>query len=390
MRAVHFGAGNIGRGFIGALLYQANYHTTFVDVNEAVIHEINEKKQYNVVLAAEESKTVTIQNISGINSVTDPDKVMKAIVEADLITTAVGPNILAIISELIAKGLRERLNQNGKPLNVIACENMVGGSALLKEKVYEHLTEEEQLRFDDVYGFPNAAVDRIVPNQTNEDLLQVSVEPYYEWVVEKPALKGEVPKIEGITYVDHLKPYIERKLFTVNTGHAVPAYIGQQYGYTTIYEAMHDPKIQDIIKGALTESGEALVETYHFDREAHQAYIEKIVGRFRNPYISDDISRVARGPIRKLGPNDRLIRPATLYMEVTNGKEPIYLAKTIASALQYKNDQDEEAVKLQQMIQEQGYNQTLQTISKLGADNPLIPAILRCLSLPGFCRFMSN
>ncbi|MFB4475033.1 mannitol-1-phosphate 5-dehydrogenase, partial [Oceanobacillus caeni] len=125
MLAVHFGAGNIGRGFIGALLYQANYHTTFVDVNETIINEINRKQEYNVVLASEDSETLTVKNISGINSVANPDQVVEAITKADIITTAVGPNILAIISELIAKGLRERAKTNPKELNLIACENMI-------------------------------------------------------------------------------------------------------------------------------------------------------------------------------------------------------------------------------------------------------------------------
>ena len=377
MLAVHFGAGNIGRGFIGALLYQANYHTTFVDVNEDVIKEINEKQQYKVVLSAEQSETLTVKNVSGINSITDPDKVIQAICGADILTTAVGPNILAIIAELIAKGLRERVKTNKKPLNLIACENMVGGSSLLKEKIYDHLTVEEQTVFNDTFGFPNAAVDRIVPNQLNADLLEVSVEPYFEWVVEKPAFKGEVPVIEGVTYVEELGPYIERKLFTVNTGHAVPAYIGRHMGYATIYEAMQDEKIQEIIKGALSESGEALIGMYGFNREEHQAYIDKIIGRFKNPYISDEVTRVARGPLRKLGQNDRLIRPATVYMEVTGGKEPTYLAQTIAAALTYKNEQDEEAVKLQQMITEQGYEKTLKNVSNLDTNHPLIAVVLK-------------
>ncbi len=377
MLAVHFGAGNIGRGFIGLLLTQANYETIFVDVNTEIVDEINKKGKYNVVLAEENSSTVTVSNVSAINSVTNPKKVVEAICKADIVTTAVGPNILTIISELIAKGLSERAKTTKQPLNLIACENMVGGSSLLKEKIYGHISDEEKSLFDALYGFPNAAVDRIVPNQVNKDPLEVSVEPYFEWVVEKPAFKGNPPNIDGITYVQDLEPYIERKLFTVNTGHAVPAYVGNDLGYHTIYDAMHDEKVQEMLKGALAESGEAIIQTYGFDREEHQAYIDKIIGRFMNPYISDEVTRVARGPIRKLGANDRLIRPASLYMEVTYGKEPIYLAKTIATVLKFINEQDEEAVKLQKLIAEQGIKKTLKEVSGLGAEHPLVSVILK-------------
>ncbi|GGB32406.1 mannitol-1-phosphate 5-dehydrogenase [Lentibacillus populi] len=378
MLAVHFGAGNIGRGFIGSLLYQANYHTIFVDVNDEVIQKLNEKQQYNVRLAAETSKTLTVKNVSGINSISNPNKVIQAIVEADIVTTAVGPNILPVISELVAEGLRERLKSSKKPLNIIACENMIGGSSLLKEKVMEHVTKEEFITFDTMFGFPNAAVDRIVPNQSHHDLLEVSVEPYYEWVVEETAIKGEKPSIEGITYVSDLTPYIERKLFTVNTGHTVPAYVGRYLGYTTINDAMNDKTVQEIIRGALTESGEALIQAYQFDREKHQAYVDKIIERFMNPYISDEVTRVGRGPIRKLGPQDRLIRPATMYMDVT-GKAPRYLAKTIAAVLEYHNETDEEAVKLQQMITNKGYEKTVQLVSELDVDHRLIPVVMKQL-----------
>lgn len=376
MQAVHFGAGNIGRGFIGALLYQAGYHTVFVDVNDAVIAEINRQQDYEVILADEQKESLMVENVSGINSVKNPEAVVDAISEADIITTAVGPNILTIISELIAKGLQKRLQSNLQPLNIIACENMVGGSSLLKEKVYAHLDKKEQDLLSNYVGFPDAAVDRIVPNQSNQDLLTVSVEPYFEWVVEEPAIKGEVPDIPGINFVENLKPYIERKLFTVNTGHAVPAFVGHSLGYDTINDAMKNEHIQDMIAGTLGETGEALIRTYGFDQGQHETYIRKIINRFKNPYISDEVTRVARGPIRKLGPNDRLIRPAKLYME-TMGKEPKYLSKLIAAVLKYHHSADEEAVELQKMIAQQGYEKTLQHVSKLDEGDPLIHSVLK-------------
>jgi len=376
MKAVHFGAGNIGRGFIGLLLYQSGYQTTFVDVNQQLIQALNEKKQYNVMLAAEKSEKQTVENVSGINSLEDRDKVIDAIVEADIITTAIGPTVLPLISELLAQGLTTRKKYTGSPLTIIACENMIDGSSFLKEQVFNHIREEEKASFIELYHFPNAAVDRIVPNQVNEDILEVAVEPYYEWVVEAQDIKTEEPKVQGITYVNDLTPYIERKLFTVNTGHAVAAYLGYYLRYSTIKEAMDDHHVQVLMKGALEESGEALIQTYGFNREEHQQYINTIIQRFMNPYISDDVTRVGRGPLRKLGVNDRLIRPATLYMDVT-GKEPTHLATVIAATLQYTNTEDEEAVRLQKKIKEVGYGEALQNIADLDAEHPLINIVLR-------------
>jgi len=253
---------------------------------------------------------------------------------------------------------------------------MIGGSSFLKEQVFNHIREEEKAIFTELYHFPNAAVDRIVPNQVNEDILEVAVEPYYEWVVEAQSFGSEEPTVQGITYVKDLTPYIERKLFTVNTGHAVAAYLGHYLNYSTIKAAMDDHHVHVLMKGALEESGEALIQIYGFNREEHQQHIDTIMQRFMNPYISDDVTRVGRGPLRKLGVNDRLIRPATLYMDVT-GKEPTHLATVIAATLQYINTEDEEAVKLQQMIAEVGYGEALQRIADLDAEHPLLNLVLK-------------
>ena len=48
-KAIQFGAGNIGRGFIGGLLSNAGYHVVFADVNEAILNGINNEKQYKIL-----------------------------------------------------------------------------------------------------------------------------------------------------------------------------------------------------------------------------------------------------------------------------------------------------------------------------------------------------
>ena len=364
MKAVHFGAGNIGRGFIGLLLHHAGYHTTFIDVNKEIIDAINQEKQYRVLLADQNQQEHVVSNISGIISSEEPAKVSDAITEADIVTTAVGPNVLPIIAKNIAVGLVQRFSKTNHPINIIACENMIGGSTLLKEKVLEYIPEDHKSTIESLVGFPDAAVDRIVPNQSNQELLTVAVEPYYEWVVEKPGIKRDVPDIKGITYVDELTPYIERKLFTVNTGHAAAAYLDKKYNYETIEQAIQDPEIHQVLEGTLKETGDVLIEKYQFDRDKHDQYRETIIGRFTNPYLSDEVVRVSRGPLRKLSANDRLIRPALLYVELFN-KAPENLTQVIAAALQYRHSEDPEAVELQQKVEVNGYSKTLEEISGL-------------------------
>jgi len=375
MLALHFGAGNIGRGFIGNLLYHSGYETVFVDVNAEIVDLLNEKNEYKVVLAEPGQQEDIIKNVRAINSAENPEKVIQAIAEADLVTTAIGPNILPLIAGLVAEGLRKRAAQSDRPLNIIACENMIGGSSHLKEKVYEKLTEAEIAQFDEQFGFPDSAVDRIVPNQTNEDKLLVKVEPFYEWVVEETKLVGEKPEIQGITYVQNLVPYIERKLFTVNTGHALAAYFGYYFGEETINQAMENPQIHELVEGALNESGEFLVKKYGFNAEDHAKYIQKILQRFSNSHIVDEVTRVGRSPIRKLGPHDRLVSPARQYSEVV-GKVPVNLLKGVAAALLYDLQDDEEAIKVQTTIEENGIEKAIEIFTHISSESTLFQTIV--------------
>ena len=350
-KAVHFGAGNIGRGFIGLLLSQAGYHVAFVDVAAPLVNDINELGKYNVQIFGEAEKTL-VENVSAINSNENLDALLDAIVEADIVTTAIGPNILKFIAPNIAKGLTKRIAVNKTPLNIIACENMVGGSTVLKNFVYENLADDVKPAVQKLIGFPDAAVDRIVPLQKNYEKLLVKVEPYAEWDVDKKGVVGELPEIKGMTLVDNLGAYIERKLFTVNTGHASIAYLAYQKGLPDISSAMRDEDIVAAARAVWAETSALLIDKYNFDPIVHQKYVMTTETRFKNPEISDEVTRVARGPKRKLSASDRLVSPAVQLIE--NGRKPVALAKVIAAALKFDYAEDKEAVEVQDFIKANG------------------------------------
>jgi mannitol-1-phosphate 5-dehydrogenase len=371
LKATHFGAGNIGRGFIGLLLHQSGYEVEFVDVNETLIDEINKEKAYRVILANEQKEEFLVEGVSGLNSGQAPEAVIQSISTADLVTTAVGPHILKFIAPLIAEGLKKRKQVNARPVNIIACENMVGGSSELQKHVLEKLNDEEIAWVQENVGFPNSAVDRIVPNQHNDRLLDVLVEPFHEWVIDATEIKGMQPDMKEALFVENLQAYIERKLFTVNTGHAATAYLGNLAGFATIAEAIQDEQIKKTVLGTLEETGKVLTAKYGFNADEHQQYIQKIIGRFSNPFIVDDVQRVGRAPIRKLGPKDRLVAPALEYMNEFK-QVPEQLVKVIVAALKFVSEEDQESLTLKEKVQEKGAGEAFSEITGLEMDHPLV------------------
>lgn len=370
-QAVHFGAGNIGRGFIGALFSKSDYHVTFVDVAEQVINKLNEEKSYHVKLAQSQEEQITIENVSGINNMTHAEDVIGVIQQATYLTTAIGPNILPRIAPLIARGLIERVSATDEKLYIIACENQIGATDILKQHILDSLDDETKAKLERKVYFFNSAVDRIVPIQ-DQSSLDVLVEPYFEWVVETTET---IPSVTGMTLVEDLAPFIERKLFTVNTGHAVIAYLGYLAGKSTIDETLADEKIVSQVRETLKETGAYLVKEYGLDEQEHLAYIDKNIERFKNAYLNDGVTRVGRAPIRKLGPEDRLIRPATQAQKA--GLSYTHLANAIAAALLFDYPEDEEAMEIQKIIQDKGPAAVLTTISGLSEDSDITQEVVR-------------
>lgn len=371
-RAIQFGAGNIGRGFIGALLSKSGYHVVFADVNEEIISKINEDKCYTIHIMDVECKDEKVENISGVISTSD--EILEEIRKSDIITTAVGPVVLPRIASTIANGIKLRkITGVTSYLNIVACENAIKASSQLEEEVKKYLNEEEIAYLNEYVGFPNCSVDRIVPPVKSENILDVVVENFYEWNVEEKAFKGEIPKIYGMNLADNLMAYIERKLFTLNTGHAITAYFGYLKGYNTVDESIKDEVIHDLVKKAMIESGQGLIAKYNFDKEEHFKYIDKIIGRFKNPYLKDDVARVGREPLRKLNENDRLIKPLMTAKNFNLDIDNLLLG--VGAALNYNNEEDSQSVELQSLISEKGVKESLAHVANLAQEQEILSKV---------------
>ncbi|VDC04070.1 unnamed protein product [Peniophora sp. CBMAI 1063] len=364
--AVHFGAGNIGRGFIGALLAESGYHVVFSDVDKKTIDELNAKPSYpvKVVFANGREHEVHITDFAGVMSSEDEVVDYIALPDTRIITTAVGPAVLPKIAPTIARGLRARRDAGAPALNIIGCENMVHQTDELKKHVEEHLDDDLRAYCAKHVGFANCSVDRIVPGGGDDDseILAVTVEDFLEWVVDKTALVAPVdPPIKHLTLTDKLDAYIERKLFTLNCGHATVAYLGFVRGIEKIHEAISQKDIYNYTRAALQEGGAALVRKHGFDEKEHSEYIEKILKRFANPALGDPVARVGKQPLRKLGRRDRLLGP--IYMARLYDLPIDNLCRSVAAAFLFDLKEDEESVELQEKVQKIGIEDAVVTIT---------------------------
>lgn len=368
MKAVHFGAGNIGRGFIGLLLSQSGYDLTFVDISDELVRNLNHYQRYQVFSLGAKKTEETVTGIRAI-CLNDSDALNEAVKDADLITLSIGANHLQSTGKILKDALAERQRKNPEaPLDMIACENALFATDMLKESIEEGADAEFRGYLNEKVGFPNCAVDRIVPNAVvkKKSPVDVAVEEFYEWDIESKKVKAN-RQIFGAHYVEHLAPYLKRKIFLLNGAHALVSYIGFQKQYRFVHEAIKDPDILSEVHEFHWEASEALHREYGMERDDLEQYSEKIAGRFRNPYLKDELTRVGRDPVRKLSENDRLVSPLKMCEKYDIPTEGISLA--IAAGLAYKNQDDPAAVKIQTAIAEKGLESAIQWVTGLAENS---------------------
>ena len=375
--AIQFGAGNIGRGFMGQLLFESGYKTIFVEAKKELVGQLNERKCYPLLILdalSQKEILLKIENIEAVN-INETGTAADAISRADVMSTAVGLKNLAPISAVIAEGVKKRRQSNPSPVDIYLCENVLNASDILKSSVLEKLDPGTGKWAEDNIGFVGTAVARMVPEAASrpgfDDPLLVVADSYHKLAYDQKAVRGSVPGIDGLYPAGNFKAVVERKLFMYNLGHAALAYLGSLKGYSYIHETIKDSECFPVFDRALDETSSALLKQYpeDFDLQGQNEVREDIRVRYGNPMIMDTVHRVGRDPIRKLGPDDRLIGSAKLC--ISHGIFPENIAHICAAALCYDFQQDPDAVRLQNVIKTSGVEAVLEQVSKIDPDDAL-------------------
>ncbi len=354
---IMYGAGNIGRGFIGQLFSESGYQVGFVDVNLELIDRLNRDREYPIEIVGDESREIIVKNVYGIDG-NDLEKVADEIASCDIMATAVGVNVLKHIARPIALGIEKRFNLGRGPLDIIICENLIGADKYLKELIIQHIPHLKE-KVNGGVGFVEASIGRMVPIMTEEkrrgNPLRVCVEPYCILPVDKDAFKGKIPEVKNLYPFAPFNLFIQRKLFMHNMSHALCAYLGYLKGYKYIYEAAGDPEIRLVAYKALSETAAALSKENGAEILPLIRHADNLLYRFENKALGDTIERVGRDTVRKLGPNDRLI--GALKLCEKHGFSSNSLCIGVAAAMLF--DADEASKELCNFVRENGVGQAL-------------------------------
>lgn len=372
-KAVMYGAGNIGRGFIGKVFSDSGYKVCFIDIDKKLIDAFNKDKEYYVKIVADDFERLEkVKNVYAVDA--NSDQAVQEIAECDIMATSVGVNALPYIVDNIAKGIRMRMSMGSKPLDIILAENLIDVDARMRQMIYEKLNPEEQKWAEQHLGLVEASIGRMVPPLTEEERekspLLIAVEPYSELPVDSLGFKGPIPDLVGLKPFTPFDFYIKRKLFLHNMGHAICAYLGWEKQYQYISEAIRDQVIYNKTKSAMELIVQALAKEYpQIPVKEIEANKDDLLYRFHNRALKDTIERVAKDPIRKLQPNDRLVGAARYCLD--SGIRPDEIVEGIAAALKYDNPNDPAAVKIQDDISKFGMDYVLENVLKLDRGSEL-------------------
>ena len=371
MKCVILGAGKIARGFIGHLLYLSNIPFTFVEKFDGLVDLINERGQYTVNILGNSEKNCVVKGVKAI-SFSDTEKVAEAIADADAVFTSVGGKNLGDLVPLLTAGI-EKKAQKGENLNVVTCENWKLPATILKNGVEETISEGAKEYFHTHVGMTEAVIMRSAiesdPELLKQDPLIVNVQDFWELPVDASRIVGELPDILGLKLIESFTGFLERKFYTYNAANGTTSYVGALLGFDKIADAAHDERILKILEGVYQETAQALSKKHNFPLDEQLAFTLTSKRKLQDYTIVDFIERNARDPIRKLGPDDRLVGSARLVLQYDI--KPHNLCIAIAAAIYYVSEGDEFARELVRMRTEEGVDAVIEKVCKLDPNGEL-------------------
>jgi mannitol-1-phosphate 5-dehydrogenase len=383
-KIVIFGAGATGRGHVGLLAWQAGFEIVFVDKRPDLVDALRRDGRYTVKLFGRGVQEI---EVTGWRTYFYEERraIAEEIRDAALVLTAVFDQNLADVARTIALACSAcRVAGRTRPLNCIACENMMDSSSTLGRHVCGLLAGEDPLtpgpspargRGEDAewcetyVGFPDCMISRVVP-RPEPDPLVIVAEDYNEWTVRAEGFKGEKPvALSALELVENQSARLERKLFIHNGGHAVCGYSGFHRGHKYIHEAVADPVVAEHVLGALDELGEVVRRKHGFSAESIAEYKQDLCRRGAVAEMRDEILRVVRDPIRKLSPRERLVAPAKLSVEYDLPRR--WIVEGIVAALRYSHSDDAQSLELARRLDRDGLQAVLRDVCEIEPGSPL-------------------
>ncbi len=368
MQIVIIGAGRVGCGALGVALALQGHELTFAVRRRELAESIN-RFGYDVQTKGTIEATMSVRGVRAVG--TSGEEFAVAVANADQVFTSVRPDNLPGIAPALAEALVFRAkSQILRPLDIFCCENLKNAGSQLERLVFTHIPFAYAQQMQEWVSFSAAISDRIVSGQDKDEegRLVFTADATGDVLFDTLQIKNTFDVLPPFKGLDNFPACIEEKLYVLNCGHAVCAYLGHRRGYSYVHEAMEDESINRSVVGAMLEAQRALQCKY--GRTFHYAgFINEILASFSNAALMDTVARVGRDPIRKLQPDDRLIGP--LKLAYRYGIEPVNLIRGTAAALTFSNHDDSQAVELQTAATETGIERTLDTVAQLKPWNPI-------------------
>jgi mannitol-1-phosphate 5-dehydrogenase len=349
-RIVIFGAGKIGRAFIGQLFGRGGYELVFVDIDQQIVSELNRRKKYRVIFQGETIEDIIIRNVRAI-SASDKEAVTESVASAGIVAISVGKNAVLKIVPHIAGGLIKRFeNSSGsQPLDIIIAENMRSAGAYVHKQLQQYLPD--NFPVDEFVGLVDTSIGKMAPLMTEADLskdpLLLHAEPYNTLILDKNGFRGKIPDIAGLMPKKNIRAWIDRKAFIHNLGHASVAYFGafRHPGATYVHEILKDAKVYRFAREVMLQSAEILLKYYpeDFTLEDLLEHIDDLLLRFQNTALKDTIYRIGMDLPRKLASGDRFVGIIRMAQKSGLPFDKILLAMSYSFHFNARSESDEKA-----------------------------------------------